>query len=226
MSDLSHTLIEFWNQYFKEIEPIKLNKDEVKIESKLDEELKFIGDHTTRVLDIGCGLGTCLMTAKLLGQKMIEGIGIDPSEHAINFANETVKRSFISGLTFFQGDHHLLESYPDHAFDGIVCSNTLDVIPTDISEIIIKEIYRLLAPGGYFLLKLNFHLDQAMIEKLKMESIGHDMYQINGVLRAVNRSTEVWIQQFNGLTLMRQAGYKRAPQLPDDRILVFTKPLL
>lgn len=226
MSDLSQTLIEFWNQYFKAVEPMKLNKDEVKIESKLDEELKFIGDHCKHVLDIGCGLGTCLMTSKLLGHKLNQGIGIDPSEHAVHFANETVKLSEITGLTFQQGDHVTLSQYPDHTFDGIICSNTLDVIPTEISDKIIQEIYRLLSPGGFFLLKLNFHLDQTMIEKLKMESIGQDMYQINGVLRAVNRETETWIQQFNGLTLMRQAGYKRAPHLPDDRILVFTKPLL
>lgn len=226
MQKISQTLIEFWDQYFKEVAPMKINKDDVKIESKLDEELKFIGDHSTHVLDIGCGLGTCLMTAKLLGDKMIHGIGIDPSENAIRFASETTSLSMIDGLSFTKGDHQSLAKYPDHAFDGIISSNTLDVIPTEISDHIIKEIYRLLQPGGFFLLKINFYLDQALIDKLKMEPIGHDMYQINGVLRAVNRTTEAWIHKFSGLTLIRQAGYKRAPHMPDDRILVFSKPLL
>ncbi len=225
MNTLSKTLIEFWDTYFKEVKPMKINQDEVKIESKLDEELKFIGDHASQILDIGCGLGTCLMTAKILGEHMVSGIGIDPSESAIHFANETTSLSHIQGLSFVQGDHHLLSTYPDHTFDGIISSNTLDVIPTDISDLIIKEIFRLLKPGGYFLLKLNFYLDQSMIEKLKMEPIGNHMYQINGVLRAVNRTTEAWIHHFSGLTLIREAGYKRAPHLPDDRILVFSKPL-
>ena len=226
MDNLSDTLIEFWDRYFQEIQPMKIIKDEIKIESKLDEELKYIGDCSNHVLDIGCGLGTCLMSTKLWGSKIKTGVGIDPSYHAIHFANETVALSHIEGLSFIQGDHKRLKEYSDHTFDGIICSNTLDVIPTEISDAMIQEIDRLLKPGGYLLLKLNFYLDESLIEKLKMEPIGEQMYQINGVLRAVNRTTDFWIHQFHGMTLIKQEGYKRAPHLPDDRILVFSKPVL
>ena len=90
-------------------------------------------------------------------------------------------------------------------------------------NLIIKKIQRMLSDEGLFLLKLNFELDEALINKNKMVKIEENTYQIDGVIRAYNLSTDKWIEQFNQLKLLKSDGFQRAPHLPEDRILWFKK---
>lgn len=215
--------VQYWDTYFKDVKPLKIDPKEVKIENALDTYLKQIGDTCQSVIDVGCGMGTSLMGAKCLGQTMISGVGFDASKHAINFANETVKLSGITGLSFYQADESYLKTIEDASFDGMICSNFLDVIPKELSEMIILEMKRILKPNGLLLLKLNFFLDETLIQKLNMELIDENTYQINGVIRSYNQSTEAWINRFDGFEVITIDGFQRAPHLPKDRILLLKK---
>lgn len=215
--------ISFWNQFFKDYEPVKINKEEVSVTTTLDKYLKQIGDQCENILDVGCGTGYALIGAKLLGHKMKKGLGFDASNHAIRIAKQTVELSHIDDLSFVVADESFLSTIPDQSYDGIICSNFLDVIPKEMSQLIIKEIQRILSDEGFFLLKLNFELDEALIEKIKMVEIEENTYQIDGVIRAYNLSTEKWIEQFNQFKLLTSDGFQRAPHLPEDRILWFKK---
>ncbi len=215
--------IEFWNQLFKEVPPMKINRDEVKVENSLDRYLKIIGDSCQTVLEVGCGLGTCLMSSLCLGDKMEKGIGFDASANAISFAQETSKLSGFDALTYVAQDESFLGTLVSGSFDGMICSNFLDVIPEKLSKTIIDEMSRVLKPNGLLLLKLNFHLDDDLIKKLKMEEVDENTYAMNGVLRAYNLTTEQWIKRLPNFGLLEQDGYQRAPNLPNDRILLLKK---
>lgn len=215
--------IQFWNKMFKDVEPMTINKEDVKVENQFDEYLKKLGDSCLSILDIGCGVGTSLMTSKILGSKIKNGVGFDSSEHGIDFANKTCELSGIDGLTFYAQDETFLQTLTDGSFDGMLCSNFLDVIPSELSTKIIQEMKRILKPNGYLLLKLNFYLDDALIKKMNMEEIDQDTYQINGVIRSHNLPTEIWINKFDGFEFLESGGFKRAEHLPEDRILWLQK---
>ncbi|PKK99927.1 MAG: hypothetical protein CVV56_08735 [Tenericutes bacterium HGW-Tenericutes-1] len=216
-------VVQYWDSYFKDSEPLKINPNEVKVEHTFDAFLKQIGDTCQDVLDVGCGMGTSLMGAKCLGSTIKSGVGFDASKHAISFANQTVKLSGITGLSFYSQDESFLKTLEDASFDGMICSNFLDVISKELSESIIQEIKRVLKPNGLLLLKLNFFLDISLIEKLNMELIDENTYQMKGVIRSYNLSTEAWIERFDGFDVLTIDGYQRAPHLPKDRILLLKK---
>ncbi len=74
----------------------------------------------SRVLDLGCGHGDLLLILKR--HKQINGTGIELSE-------EKVGRCIERGLTVLQGDfsEEILD-YPDHRFDCVVLSQTLQQV--------------------------------------------------------------------------------------------------
>ena len=216
-------LISFWDEFFKKVQPMTLKSEDAKVENDLDKYLKLLGDNCERVLDIGCGWGYGLIVAKLLGDKIKYGLGIDPSENGIHILNETCKLSGIEGLVGIAGTHEVLKENEDASFDGIICSNVLDVIPESTSNEVITEISRLLKPGGYFVLKFNFYLTEDLIQKIKMEKIGDNAYAIGGVLRGVNYTLDEWLSKFDGFELVEQSEYERIPNGPKDRVALLRK---
>lgn len=215
--------IQFWNQVFKDDQPVQMNIADLKIENKLHEYLKRVGDSSHQVLDVGCGRGTCLMECMCFGEKIRIGVGFDASSHAIDFAKQTADLSGIKGLSFYADDESFLKKLESDSFDGMICSNFLDVIPKDLSSHIIDEMKRILKPQGLLLLKFNFLLNDELINKLKMELIAENTYQMNGVIRAYNLTTEAWIKRFDGFDVISIDGYQRAEHLPQDRLILLKK---
>jgi ubiquinone/menaquinone biosynthesis C-methylase UbiE len=215
--------IDFWNQMFNEAKPMEIRREDIKIENSLDRYLKLIGDSCRTVLDVGCGLGTCLMSTLCLGDKIEKGVGFDSSENAISFALETAKLSKFDALTYVAQDESFMRTLDNESFDGLICSNFLDVFPEELSTTIIHEMDRVLKPNGLLLLKLNFYLDEELIKRLNMEKIEENTYAMKGVLRAHNLTTEQWIKRFTHFNLIQEDAFQRAPNLPKDRILLLKK---
>lgn len=221
--DHKQTSISFWDHFFKDYKPVKIKKEDMVVSSKLDEYLKQVGDHAEHVLDVGCGTGYALIGSKSLGSKIKSGIGFDSSSHAIHIANETVRLSNIDHLSFIASDESFLKTIPDQSFDGIICSNFLDVIPKQMSDNIIKDIERILKKDGLFLLKINFPLNEQLVMKMNMKEIEENTYQLNGVIRAYNLTTEQWIKRFKHLEAIQIDGFRRLEHLPEDRIILFKR---
>ncbi len=77
-------------------------------------------DVGSRVLDIGCGDGALL--DYLVHNRQVDGRGIEISTKGVNACVS-------AGLSVIQGDADTdLEDYPDHAFDYVVLSQTLQAI--------------------------------------------------------------------------------------------------
>ena len=99
-------------------------------------DLKIVAGFVTpgaRVLDVGCGDGALLM--RLEGEKQADGRGIELSQKGVN---EAVAR----GLSVVQGDaDHDLVTYPDHAFDFVILSQTLQA--TYNPRIVLEQLLRI-----------------------------------------------------------------------------------
>jgi ubiquinone/menaquinone biosynthesis C-methylase UbiE len=223
VSKANQDLKEFWNEWFKKLEPQKINPEDVKVGNELDQYLKELGDEAERVLDLGTGTGYGLINAKLLGQKIKYGLGVDPSENSINFVNETCKLSGIEGLDFKVGDHKSLEEIDNESFDGVICSNVLDVVPEETSLEMIHAIKRVLKPNGVFVLKINFYLTEELIQKIKMEEVAKNTYAMNGIIRGLNYTVDEWVERFAGFELVKTGEFERIPNGPKDRVLMFKK---
>ena len=77
-------------------------------------------DLNSRVLDVGCGSGVLL--DYLVHFKQVDGRGIELSTEGVNACVS-------NGLSVIQGDaNYDLKEYPDHAFDYVVLSQTLQAM--------------------------------------------------------------------------------------------------
>lgn len=216
-------LISFWDKQFERLEAEAINVEDLTVDNPLDEMLVDLGNQCERILDYGCGSGYGIFVSSLMGKHVKEGIGIDTSKHAIDFCKKTAQKSNIKNLSFIQGSEEVLDIYKDKPFDGIICSNVLDVIPYETSESLIQTLTDVLKKGGYFLLKINFYLTEALIEKIHMQALDERSYAMNGILRGVNLTNQVWIERFKGFDCIKTASYQRLKQGPKDRILLFRK---
>jgi ubiquinone/menaquinone biosynthesis C-methylase UbiE len=110
-----------------------------------------------RVLDIGCGTGTfaVLLKRKIPG---IEFVGLDPDPRALQRAREKTQRARVSAH-FDQGFADSLP-YPDGAFKAVFSSFMFHHLDHENREQTLREVARVLQPGGTFYL-LDFEVADA-----------------------------------------------------------------
>ncbi len=86
----------------------------------------------------------------------------------------------------------------------------------------IPMIDRLLKQGASSA-QAQLHLTDELIVKLSMEEIDRNTYRKDGILRAVNLTTDQWIRRFPGYDVIETAYYARIENGPKDRILLLKK---
>lgn len=95
------------------------------------------------VLDLGCGCG--IPVARALAEDGHRVTGVDLSEVQINRARHLVPHG-----TFMHADATQV-SFPDGAFDAVVCLYMLIHLPLEAQPRLISRIARWLRPGGWLL---------------------------------------------------------------------------
>ena len=101
-----------------------------------------------RVLDVGCGTGYFAgLLARVVGPSGMV-IGIDPAAPMIEHAR---RRRGGPNCQFQVGSAERLDS-PDGSFDVVVSSLAMHHIPADVRATAVREIYRVLRPGGRLLI--------------------------------------------------------------------------
>jgi SAM-dependent methyltransferase len=106
------------------------------------------------VCDLGCGPG---QVARYLHDRGVEVIGVDLSPGMVDCA-----RRLNPGIAFRQGDMVALEA-ADGAWVGIAAFYSILHIPRPEIPRALRELYRVLRPGG--LLLLTFHIGEETIHK-------------------------------------------------------------
>ena len=189
-------LVAFWNEAIKLPEDYK---EEVKKATdnsvmdivpsqKLYDAVKELGS-CKKVLDYGCGSGWGAIVAASNGCKDVLAVDLgknitDAAKFYADVLGINIKTEVI--------DENWIKSVPACSFDGLVCSNVLDVVPLETAENIVKEIARITTSDAKIVIGLNFYMSKEMAKKRNIELVD-DMYLfVNDVLRLSSLSDDEW----------------------------------
>ncbi len=100
-----------------------------------------------RILDCGCGDGFYLKTISALGPYEIVGFDLNPT-------SLKTARNYLTEVPLIQGNLYRIP-FKENSFNKIFCSEVLEHIPDDLQAL--KEIYRILKPGGKLLVTVPNH---------------------------------------------------------------------
>ena len=148
-----------------------------------------------KVLDYGCGNAWAALIAAKSGCPDVTAADMAPGAvRAAEFlasvcgAEEQVHATLI--------DEDWLKNVPAGMYDGLICSNVLDVVPPETAEGILRELARVAAPDAAVIIGLNFYRppETAAQRGTALED-GCKLYE-DGVLRLVSRSDGEWEQIF------------------------------
>jgi ubiquinone/menaquinone biosynthesis C-methylase UbiE len=98
------------------------------------------------VLDVGCGTGTQAVVAKACVGESGRVVGIEPSLEMVTYARRKARRCGL--VVDIQPGVIEQLAYPDQSFDVILCVIVLHHMPDDTKRQGIKEMARVLKPGG------------------------------------------------------------------------------
>ena len=108
--------------------------------------VKAISGSPRKILDLGCGTGS---TTILLQRAFphAEVVGLDLSPQMLVMSNYKAQQAGLSNIRWVHGMAEKTGFDADE-FDVVTASLLLHETPTDISQAILNEAYRLLKPGG------------------------------------------------------------------------------
>ena len=196
-------LIEFWDQV------LSLSEEETKDEQsndpdewkelapseKLLEAASSLGNKKM-VLDYGCGNAWAGIIAAKCGcpDVMAVDVSVGPVRTAEYYARyfgveERIKTQCV--------DPDWLQSIPDKTYDGFICSNVLDVIPTETAEAIIRESARIVTEDATVIIGMNYYMSPEVCSSRGIELIEGNKLYVDGVLRLVSRSDDEWKSIFS-----------------------------
>ncbi len=147
------------------------------IESRIN---RVFGKNALRqqeVLEIGCGGG---LIAHGLAQRGALLIGIDPAENALEVARTKVRQSGLGQNAYFEQGYAESLPYADGSFSAIVCLDVLEHVQ-DLAATL-KEITRVLAPGGIFIFDT---INRTLAARLALIWIGESI-PVNGLTPGIH----------------------------------------
>lgn len=144
-------------------------------------------------LDLGCGSGWASIAMAKHGCAAVTCT--DPAQNAAEMA------AFYAEVFGVKDQVHplctpdtWLSEQPDGSYDGLFCSNVLDVVPTEMAESILKNAARVLKKGAPVVIGLNFYMEPEAAQKRGLEFEEGNLLYIGGVLRMVSRTDEEWAE--------------------------------
>jgi 2-polyprenyl-6-hydroxyphenyl methylase / 3-demethylubiquinone-9 3-methyltransferase len=185
------------------------------IESCVD---KVFGREALRqqeVLEVGCGGG---LICEALAQRGALTVGIDPAEGALQAACSHTRRSGLGHNTYFEQGYAESLPYADGSFSVIVCLDVLEHV-RDL-DATIKEVTRVLAPGGVFIFDT---INRTILARIVLIWIGERFFQKSGLLPGLHNyhdfikpgELQAAITK-NGLKVQEMVGFM--PQLKKGRL--------
>lgn len=120
-----------------------------------------------RLLDLGCGAGNMTLW---FARRGFEAYGIDIAPTAIDWARERSQAQRVRAR-FDVGSAVRLSEYEDQFFDFVFDGHCLHCIIGDDRAVLLRNVRRILRPGGYFLIQTM--CGPVVVENLNDEQAAH-----------------------------------------------------
>lgn len=196
------TLAHFWDEAFKisleDEDEILKNTDSLSWQdcAPSKELFRAVQDLKSQnnVLDYGCGSGWGAIVALKSGIKQVTAV--DVSANSIKLLNLYKKAYNLDNLKALVIDENWIKSIPNESFDGLICSNVLDVLPLKMTMELIENFARILKPKAKVVIGLNFYITNEMQNERGFHLENDELY-VNGVLRLLNKKDSEWKNLFS-----------------------------
>ncbi len=143
------------------------------------------------VLDYGSGSGWAGIAIAKAGCPSVTCA--DPAPNAQRLAAANAGRFHVEDkLQPVRISDTWLSEVPAGGFDGLFCSNVLDVIPPAMTEDILRHAARVLKEGSPAVIGLNYWMPPEAAEKRGFDLREGRCVYVDGVLRLVTRTDEEW----------------------------------
>ena len=197
------TLKAFWDKAFTLSEEDKAEEGKSGPEGwkeqapsqKLFDAARSLGQKK-KVLDYGCGSAWAGIIAAKSGCTDVTAVDVVPGAvTAAEFYASLYGAAENMQIACVAPDW--LSSVPPETYDGLFCSNVLDVVPPETAEDIIRETARIATPDASVIIGLNYWLSPERAAERGIELIGGNRLYVDGVLRLVSRTDEEWERIFS-----------------------------
>lgn len=193
MNDLER-LVKYWNQAFSVNLDEEMNQDykELAPSLKLYEALKELSKKKN-ILDYGTGHGFASIIMAKENDTNITAVDMAPN--AIKMASKLAQFYQVPSINFKVIQENDLNHY-DTIYDGIFCSNVLDVIPLEITRNILEYFSKVTSKDASIVIGLNYYLDLSEYKTNERTKVNPPYFYIDGVLRLMSKTDEEWIEIF------------------------------
>ncbi|MCC5928717.1 MAG: class I SAM-dependent methyltransferase [Cyclobacteriaceae bacterium] len=214
------TLEEIQQRFDKDVERFSnLDTGQIAtIDAKISLELiteaaKRIAPHAKNVLDVGCGAGnyTLMMLTKIPD---LNCTLVDLSKPMIDKAYERVSQNTKGAVNILQGDIRTLELRENH-YDIILAGAVLHHLRDDNDwETTFEKLFRLLIPGGCFMISDLITQDTPTLDEYIWERYGDYLESLGGkeyrkeVLDYIEKEDSPRSMNYQ-LELMKQLGFRK-----------------
>jgi 2-polyprenyl-6-hydroxyphenyl methylase / 3-demethylubiquinone-9 3-methyltransferase len=126
------------------------------------------------IVEVGCGGG---LISEELAERGAIVVGIDPSRGALEAARKHTQQSGLGQSTYFEQGYAESLPYADGSFSAIVCLDVLEHV-SDLNTTI-REIARVLAPGGIFIFDT---INRTLLARIALIWVGERFFHNHGIV--------------------------------------------
>lgn len=167
------------------------------------------------VIDLGSGAGNDAFIARKEAGETGQVIGVDFTPAMINLAKANAEKLNYTNVEFRQGD---IENMPvaSNIADVIVSNCVLNLVPN--KDAVIKEIYRVLKPGGHFSIS-DIVLEGALPVNIQQAA---EMYAgcVSGAIQKQVYLELIQSNNFDNIVIQKE----KPIMIPDDILLKYLSP--
>ncbi|MFC1816050.1 class I SAM-dependent methyltransferase [Thermodesulfobacteriota bacterium] len=161
---------DLFSHFYDRFVAVHSRRDERNTQQFLVDCVQLEGVTKPRILDICCGTGSIILT---FAQKYPEStsVGLDFSHGMLRKAKEKDSAQMVN---FFEGDAALLP-FSNDVFDVVACSHALYELKGEARRDALKEMKRIVKPGGTVLImehEIPAHPFVKLLFKIRMSLVG------------------------------------------------------
>ncbi len=229
LQNVNDKSLEFWDkafvantpeyeEYLKTVTKDSDWKDLTASEKLADSLAAFVG--CKKVMDYGCGEGWGSVGIAKSAQCTVDAV--DTAEHGCHLATLVTAAFGVSDkVSVRKIDVDFLDTVQSESYDGIFCSNVIDVLPEEIAGSIIRNFSRITSRGAKIVIGMNHYMEpKENAEKHVTIKNGNNIY-VDDVLRMVSRTDQEWTRILSRYFSIDKLEHFAWPGEPEEKRRLF-----